>query len=149
MSTTPYATVSEAQNYFDEVLNTESWDAADTATRNKALKTATRLINTLNYIGSKADAAQENAFPRNDDTTVPTDIVNACCEITLSLLDGVKPGEEIEALMVDKIRIGETTTEYNRENIPIWILAGIPNSTAWAYLKPYLRDWTSVELHRG
>ncbi len=147
--TTPYVTDEEAQDYFDGRMDTESWDSADTSARLKARTSATRMINQLNFIGEKADEDQENAFPRDDDITVPTDIQYACCELTLSLLDGIRPEKEIEALLVNRTSIGNVSTSYDRENTPIWILAGIPNTTAWAYLKPYLRDWTSLELQRG
>lgn len=148
MATTQYLTIAEAQVFYDEMLDTEAWDSASDTDKNKALKMATRSINSLNFIGDKTSTSQANAFPRDDEDT-PDDIYWACVEIALAFLDGVDTGEEIESLLVDRITLGNVSTSYNRERTPIWILAGIPNSKAWAHLKPYLRDWNKLEIQRG
>lgn len=148
---TPYASVSQAQDYFDDRLNTSAWDAHTLSgddSQEKALKQATRIIDRLNYIGSKVDEAQEHQFPRGDDTVVPDDIINACAEIALALLDGVDPEIEMENLNMTSEAYGQVKVSYDRTQPAEHILAGVPSATAWRFLKPYLRDHRNVVLSR-
>lgn len=48
-----YGTVSDANDYFDNRLHSESWSDASVADRGKALTEATRIIDSLNYKGVK------------------------------------------------------------------------------------------------
>lgn len=143
-----YLTIAEAQAIFDERLNTDAWDDATESNKTKALAMATKIINQLNFIGDKVDDDQANEFPRGEDTEAPDDILNACAEIALALLDGVNPEMELEALSIEQMNIDAIKSTYDRSNLPEHIIAGIPSSTAWRYLKPYLRDNRSVDLHR-
>jgi len=148
---TPYISVEDAQDYFDDRLNTGAWDVHSVTgdgDQEKALKQATRIINRLNFIGSKTDDAQENQFPRGGDTEIPEDIEIACCEIAIALLDGVDPDIEMENLNMTTQAYGQTSTSYDRTNPAEHILAGVPSATAWRYLKPYLRDSRQVNVSR-
>jgi hypothetical protein len=149
MATTPYADATYAQTYFDERLNTEAWDIADNTTRVKALKTATRAIDRLNFAGVKNDSAQPNQFPRGSDTDVPEAIKKACCELALALLDGVDPNLEAEGVNLLNTHIGEAGTTYDRSFGQPHILAGIPSIQAWHLLLPFLRDDREVRKVRG
>ena len=106
---TPYLDETEAQTYFDTVLFTNVWDSATSEERLKALLMATRIIDRLNYFGSKVSESQEHQFPRTDgsnyDSTVPQQIKDACCEIALALLDGVDVNIERENLSVSKSKV--------------------------------------------
>jgi len=144
-----YATIAEAQAYFDGRLNTDAWDdETDTTTRNKALTMATTLIDRLNFRGEKADDSQELQFPRGNDTVVPQDIKNACAEIALALLDGVDPEMEFENLRMKSQAYGVVRSTYDTGRTPEHYVAGIPSNTAWRFLKPYLRSPFTVDRHR-
>lgn len=143
-----YATVSEAQLYFDERLHTEAWDDSDDTTRNKALSQATRIIDRLNFLGDKTDSAQTLQFPRDGDTTVPDDIKHATSELALALLDGVNPDLEFENLFMVSQGYSSVRSSYDRSIKPPHVLAGIPSIAAWTFLKPYLRDPTQVDFYR-
>lgn len=148
---TAYISVEDAQDYFDERLNTSAWDDHSVSGDNsqeKALKQATRIINRLNFIGDKTDSAQENQFPRGGDTEIPSDIEIACCEIAIALLDGVDPEIELENLNMKTSAYGQTKVDYDRTNPAEHIIAGVPSATAWRYLKPYLRDSRLVAVTR-
>lgn len=144
----PYATVSEANTYFSERLRTDAWDDADSDDRLKALKQSTRAIERLNFAGDKADEDQELQFPRGDDTVVPQDIKDACCELALALLDDVDPNLEMENLGRTRQYMGDARTERDTSFAHDHIRAGIPSIQAWMLLAPYLRDPRILELDR-
>ncbi len=143
-----YATIVEAQAYFDGRLNTDAWDDAETIDKTKALIMATTLIDRLNFRGSKASSSQELQFPRGNDTVVPSDIKKASAEITLALLDGVDPELEFDNLRMKSQGYGVIRSTYDSERSPEHTVAGIPSSLAWRFLKPYLRNVQTVDLHR-
>ena len=146
--TTPYIEVEDAQDYFDERLRSEAWDDATAEDQAKALKQATRMIDRLNFEGDKADEAQENQFPRGNDTEVPLDIQYATCELAFALLDDVDASMEIANLSNTKQGIGDARVERDTSYVHEHIRAGIPSLEAWTYLKPYLRDGRSIILER-
>jgi len=143
-----YATVPVAQTYFDTRLNTDAWDTASNADRIKALTMSTLAIDKLNFSGALADDAQVNQFPRGTDTAVPQDIINACCENALALLEGVNVEEELQNLRVLSERYASIGVTYDPRATGENILSGIASKTAWDFLKPYLRDPRGVALRR-
>jgi len=143
-----YATITEGDTYFSEVLNADAWDDATSANKTKGLAQATKMIDRLNFKGEKTDDDQDNQFPRDADTEVPQDIKDACCEIALALLDGVDPELEFENLRMVSQGYANVRSTYNSEIPAEHINAGIPSVTAWRYLKPYLRDMQAVDLSR-
>jgi hypothetical protein len=143
-----YIDASGGDAYMATRVGSDAWDEAETADKDKALGHATRIIDNLNYLGMKAVADQENAFPRHGQTDVPSDVLNACCEIALALLDGVNPELELENLSQVASGYANVKTTFNRDSLPEHILAGVPSSTAWRYLKPWLQDNRSVNMIR-
>lgn len=146
---TSYATIVEAQSYFDARLHTEAWDEADDATRDKALCQATRIIDRLNFLGCKTEENQALQFPRDGDTDIPDDIKSATDELALALLDGVSPDLEFENLFMVSQGYSSVRSSYDRSIKPPHVLAGIPSIAAWTFLKPYLRDPTEMDLNRS
>ena len=143
-----YATIIEAQAYFDGRLNTEAWDDSDDTTRDKGLTQATTIIDRLNFLGAKTDPVQALQFPRDTDTVVPQDIKNASAELTLALLDCVNPELAFENLFMASQGYSSVRSSYDRTTKPPHVLAGIPSLAAWTFLKPYLRDPRSIDLNR-
>jgi len=143
-----YASQSEADVYFLTRLNSEAWDDATSADKDKALGQATNIIDRLNFLGCKTVDTQENQFPRATDTVVPKDVKDASIEIALALLDGVNPELEFENVFMTSQGYGGVRSSFDRSVKPPHLLAGVPSFTAWTYLKPYLRDPWNVELHR-
>jgi len=148
MITSAYCTKTEADTYFSGRLNTDAWDDASDADKDKVLIQATRIIDQLNFKGEKTDAAQELQFPRNDDTEVPDDIKCACSEIALALLDGVDPEIEADNLFMISQGYANVRSTYDRQAQAEHSVAGVPSVTAWRYLLPYLRDSRAVDLSR-
>lgn len=143
-----YQTVSGADTYFDERLDSDVWVQASSTNKTKALATATRYIDALNFAGDKADAAQENEFPRGTDTVIPQAIKDATCEIAIALLDGVNIEYQAEQGNVESVKYGPGSLRKESDWIPEHITHGIPSIVAWNLLRPYLRDATTLTLKR-
>lgn len=144
----PYITVNDAQAYFDDRLNSDAWDDATDDDKLKALKTATRLINNLRFIGKKAVPGQENEFPRSGQADVPIAIQEATCELALLLLDQIDSNMEVDNTNVTSETLGGVKTTYARDFTMAHVRNGIPSSEAWAKLLPYLTDPLAVKIGR-
>lgn len=168
-----YVTLQEAQDYFETRLHSEPWDTYSVQDRNKALATATRQIDRLNFAGEKHAAyeyreslntnlytkAQEKAiaeagltqtlqFPRGSDTEVPNDIKIACMEIAFELLDGKDPEKELENLATISQGFSSIRNTQDRSFVHEHLNAGIVSALAWRYLRPYLRDGFDIKISR-
>lgn len=86
-----YVSLETADYYFDERLNSSVWDNATQEEKEKALVTASKKLDNLNFIGSKKSQTQPMAFPRlfvsDKVTQMPADIEEAVCEEALALLE--------------------------------------------------------------
>ena len=143
-----YITNVNADAYFLAQLNTEVWTNASADDKTAALNMGTLAIDRLNYRGCKTDPDQVNQFPRDADTTVPTDIQEATADIALRLLDGVDPELEFENLTMVNQGYANVKSTYDRSTKPRHILNGIVSITAWRKILPFLRDGKTVEIHR-
>jgi len=173
-----YNTLASANAYFATRLYTTAWDALSDGDKQKALDWAARIIDRLNFIGEKSAAAavrfgynqsysvynfvsgdqlaaieaagatQAAQFPRGSDTTVPADILTAEAEISYALADGVDPDMEFENLGVISQGYSSVRTTYDRSFVQEHLVAGVPSATAWRYLKPFLRDPSTMRINR-
>lgn len=142
-----YGSLVDAEDYFATRLNADAWLEAIDSDKTKALISAARRIDRLNFAGSVTTVGQPQEFPRGGDTIVPQDIIIAAYEIAFSLLDGVDPDMEVETLNVATTQIGSASLGFEngiRDNTN----AGIPSVLAWEYLKPYLREPREILLSR-
>ena len=129
-------------------LNTESWDEASSNDKTAAVRMATEIIDTLNYIGDRTEDEQDLEFPRGSDTEIPIAIQRACFEIALALLDGAEPEIDFANQNLVSQGIANVRSTYNRNSPLPHIIAGVPSSTAWRYLLPFLRDRQAVTISR-
>ncbi len=144
-----YGTLEGANIYFDNMPRNRDWREADTDDKKSALVEATRLLDNLNYAGSKFNANQLHEFPRGTDTTVPKQIQIACYELANRLLaDGIDPDYEVENIGAVSRGYGGAKTTYDRTFVQEHIAAGIPSFKAWSLIKPYLRDVGEVLISR-
>lgn len=135
---TPLIDVAEAEEYMQNILHTEFWDAASITKKSKALRESTIIINRLKFSGEKEDCNQENEFPRKCIGT-PYAIKWACVEQAHSMLQGYNPEKEIKDFLTTARNKGNNvTTEYIREDNLDFLRHGITSARAWAYLKPFL-----------
>lgn len=157
-----YATIDDANAYFASQRSavTIAWTSATLADQQASLYEATAAIDRLLFTGVKTNeynqsvnggdlAVQNLEFPRNGDTVVPDDIVNACCECAKAFLDGVDIDQEIRRSRVESQGFASVRQSYQRNASPLpWILAGIPSYQAWQLLQPYLADPRAIRRIR-
>lgn len=161
-----YATLAEADVYFETRLFSQLWANAPSQDRTAALLKATQDIDRLNFAGMKhtawevaqtttdedaileASALQALQFPRGSDEVVPDDIKIACYEIAFNLLDGKDSELEYEDLPTVSQGYSSVRRTYNRSFTQEHLQHGIVSLLAWRLLKPYLRDGRGVKLCR-
>lgn len=150
---TAYLSITDAQTYFNGKLNTDAWDDATTADQTKSLIQASTQIDSLNYKGDylvRSDpingtgTTQEHEFPRDyQPTGVPLEVLYACCEIALWLLDGGDPEQEVASGFSASQSYAEVRESYNGTNMAA--RCGMPTA-AFNFLMPHLRDPRSLCL---
>lgn len=169
-----YCTENESLAFFDDRLHASAWENAATSDRQKALKQASALLDTLVYAGERAAAytarlaqvaagtcpvdeaaiaaaglTQEHAFPRGTDTVIPTALKNACCLIAYALLvDGVNVEEEFATLGIESEGHSSIRVNYQRDRVAPHVAAGIPSFEAWKLIVPFLGDTGELRLNR-
>lgn len=143
-----YMTVIEATAYFNDRLNVRPWECATPEEQRRSLAMSTEIVDRLNYVGCKADDAQDNQFPRGTDTVVPADVQKASAEVALALLDGVDPEMEFENLFLRSQGYGSVRSSYDKSSPSPNIVGGVPSVTAWRYLLPYLREPNTFDIFR-
>jgi hypothetical protein len=99
--TNSYATVAEAETYFEDRIDVAAWTAASAPQKAQALVTATNILETLEWVGVAISEVQSLAFPRNgvyfdprlgidvslSPTSVPSRIIIATYELAYHLLN--------------------------------------------------------------
>lgn len=150
MTAITYVDVPTAQIYLNNRLSsfTMPWDVASDTDRLAALCTATEMIDKLNYLGSKTDILQVLQFPRDGDTVVPQEIIRATILCAVTLLDGFDVEIELENLNMLSQGYANVRSSFDRSVKPAHIINGIPNTEAWRYLIPFLRNANEVEINR-
>ncbi len=143
-----YGSITKADTYFGERLDSSVWEDAISTDRTKALTMATRAIDDLNLAGIKTVAAQELQFPRGTDTTVPVPIEHACFEIAIAFLDGFDANQEGELIGVISSSYMGSRTTYDETFVQEHVRAGIPSIVAWNKLQPFLRDHRQLDISR-
>lgn len=168
-----YATLADAEEYFPNRLHSDLWDTIPPSDRDAALKTATRQIDRLNFVGEphtswvyrqglsshclsaqdikniqQAGMSQELKFPRGSDTEVPNDLKIACMELAYELVDGRDPQKELENLAIVSQGFSAVRNTLDRSFVHEHLSAGIVSTMAWSYLRPYLRDDQDFKISR-
>jgi hypothetical protein len=108
-----YIDIDGADEYFAGRLHAESWSGADSETKEKALKQATRQIDRQPLRGRKSDREQTLAFPRYPDTEIPKEVQEACCEEALALLErGNSQRRKLQQEGVQSFSLGNMSEAY-------------------------------------
>jgi len=143
-----YLDATEANLYFAERLNSETWDLATSADKLKALIQATSIIDKLTFVGAKTEEDQDLQFPRDGSEEIPDDIKIACCEIAISLLSGVDINQEIKNIQLVKAEYSTIRSTYDRSVALEYLSYGIPCYEAWARLIKYILDSRTINISR-
>ena len=154
-----YMNVAEADAYVKtHYLSTDtlrtSWEALSEADKEVLLTVSTASINSMVWPGRKAQANQENAFPRYPSTEVPKAVLAACIENALSLTDEMAQEEasiyqKMWAYGLSSYKIGNfsETIVQGGGNSGATLLAqsGITSPKAQALLKPFMGGGFCIE----
>lgn len=108
-----YIDIDGADEYFAGRLHAESWSGADSETKEKALKQATKEIDRQPLTGRKAADDQALAFPRYPDEEIPVAVEEACCEVALALLErGNSQRRKLQQEGVQSFTLGNMSETY-------------------------------------
>lgn len=139
-----YISVADASEYFALAVHGAAWVSADTSVREAALVSATRMLDRQRWSGSKASPSQALQWPRSgltdrdgntlSDATVPQEVVDATCELALSLIDNPdlqnsdNSGSNIKRVKADTVEVeyirGKTGSRFSvliTELIGLWL----------------------------
>lgn len=130
-----YATVLEADSYFDDRLDVAAWISANPIQKAQALITATQYLNDLNWIGIAVSDSQTLAFPRTgayfeprlgmdislDEVSVPNRIITATYELAYHFLNN--DGLLDDTGTVENLSLGNISLQniINANKIPLHI----------------------------
>lgn len=143
-----YVSVADADAYHATRVDNDAWDAADTATKETAIKNATRLLDLLNWKGTKTFEDGALRWPREGirnldrlelgSTTIPVFLEQATAEYAFVLIrDGdvtATPGSAgLERVKVDVIELEFDVDSNNPTQKP----TGTPDSVV-PMIAPYI-----------
>lgn len=150
-----YSSIGDASTYFQGRLYSDFWFASTDTNQQRALNSATALIDRFNYKGRRTVIDQLHEFPRSDllnidSSLIPQDIFNAQYEIAFSLLNGYDPERDSRSFGITSRAYSTVRIAYDPKHLPEYIQWGIPSLAGWQYLIPYLNFKANgtIKLHR-
>ena len=119
-----YVTLAEANTYFETVPSSTTWDDKSDDAKNRALISATRWIDTLNFLGDRCDEGQALKWPRNnydvDDvelacSKIPNNIKYAQYELARALANDTDAitGSVGTDGNFEEVKLGDIQVKYN------------------------------------
>ncbi len=150
---TPYADETYADAYLAQRLGTDAWDNATVGDKPKALAEATRLIDLVPLVGVKYDEDQAREFPRDVDEggEVPDEVLAACSEVALALLQGRTLDQLSTSVGVSSESTGDASVSYTGERGGMALVDesyGLPSPTAASLIAPWIADRSEIDLTR-
>jgi hypothetical protein len=119
-----YADQSDADTYADASISaaSDTWrDTTLTSTdiKARALVSATRWLDSVTWLGDKAEDDQALLWPRKnitgvDSTELPSQLQAACIELALALVDNADARTELADAGLKAIRAGSVSLDYFR-----------------------------------
>ena len=131
-----YVTLESANAYFSTRIGSGVWDLAGDTLKEKALTSAERVFERLAYKGLQVTAGY--IFPRDEQTEIPTHVLEAIYEEALSLLNNNKNETELADLHVVSSSAAGFSTTVNELMERPWIGQGLTSPIAWNLIVPYL-----------
>lgn len=127
VGTNSYISVADADTYFEDAIHASVWSSASPGDKAKALVTATRFFDRQNWNGSKYQDAPTQVldWPRSgltdsngnalDETEVPQEILDATCELALTLLQNPSAQDSTDTgSNIKRMKAGSVEIEYIR-----------------------------------
>lgn len=146
-----FVTLAEANSYFETVPDSTTWDAKTDDQKNRALISATRWIDTLNFYGDRCDSGQALSWPRNNYhvdrvelvcSLIPLDIKYATFELARGLANepDAVTGEKGTDGVYEEVAIGELRVRYNTDSQGVGTVNNVFDVYPW--LQSYLGAYT-------
>ena len=145
-----YVTLAEANTYFETVPDSTTWDNKTDDQKKRALISATRWIDSLNFYGDRCDEDQALKWPRNnyevDDvelacTAIPKNIKYAEYELARALAnetDAITGNKGTDGTY-EEVKIGDMEVKYNTDSQGVGTINNVFDIYPWlqSYLGAY------------
>ena len=145
-----YVTLAEANSYFETVPDSSTWTDKTDDAKNRALISACRWIDSLNYYGDRCDEEQALKWPRNnyevDDvelvcTAIPNGIKYAQYELARALANETDSltGNKGTDGNIEEVKLGEIEVKYAKSSQGTGTVNNVFDVYPWlqSYLGPY------------
>ena len=135
--TNSYATVEEADIYFDDRLDVAAWTDANSVMKSQALITATSILDDMSWTGLSSSETQTLAFPRTGvylDTKLgyslpmsptPTRILRGTFELAYHLLNNEGLADETGSILSMSVSSINMTTIIAPNKIPNTVMNAV------------------------
>ena len=160
-----YVTLAEANTYFETAPEESTWDDKSDDQKNRALISACRWIDTLNFLGDRCDNDQALKWPRNNYhvdnvelvcTAIPKGIKYAQYELARALANDTDAitGNKGTDGTYEEVKLGDIEVKYNTDSQGVGTINNIFDVYPWlqSYLGAYCLGGSGayqVRLVRG
>lgn len=146
-----FVTLAETNAYFETVPSSSTWDNKTDDQKNRAIISATRWIDSLNFYGDRCDNGQALSWPRNNYhvdrveltcSAIPVDIKYAVYELARALANDTSAitGNKGTEGLYEEVELGELRVKYNTDSQAVGAVNNIFDVYPW--LQSYLGAFT-------
>jgi len=149
-SSNSYVTLAAANSYFETVPDSATWTNKTDDQKNRALISATRWIDSLNFYGDRCDEGQALKWPRNnydvdgvelECSFIPNDIKYATYELARALANdtGAITDSTGTTGLYDEVQLGDLRVKYNKASQAVGTINNVFDVYPWlqSYLGAY------------
>ncbi len=149
-SSNSYVTLAAANSYFETVPDSTTWTNKTDDQKNRALISATRWIDSLNFYGDRCDEDQALKWPRNnydvdgvelECSLIPNDIKYATYELARALANdtGAITDSTGTTGLYDEVQLGDLRVKYNKASQAVGTINNVFDVYPWlqSYLGAY------------
>ena len=149
-SANSYVTLAGANTYFETVPNSSTWTDKTDDQKNRALISATRWIDSLNYYGDRCDEDQALKWPRNnydvdgvelECSLIPNDVKYATYELARALANdtGAITDSTGTTGLYDEVQLGDLRVKYSKTSQAVGTINNVFDVYPWlqSYLGAY------------
>ena len=137
-----YVTLAEANTYFETAPEESTWDDKTDDQKNRALISACRWIDSLNYLGDRCDNDQALKWPRNNHhvdsvelvcTAIPSQIKYAQYELAKALANDTDAmtGNKGTDGTYEEVKLGDIEVKYNTDSQGVGTINNIFDVYPW------------------
>ena len=149
-SSNSYVTLAAANSYFETVPDSTTWTNKTDDQKNRALISATRWIDSLNFYGDRCDEDQALKWPRNnydvdgvelECSVIPNDVKYATYELARALANdtGAITDSTGTTGLYDEVQLGDMRVKYSKTSQAVGTINNVFDVYPWlqTYLGPY------------